>query len=534
MWWKKPVWQNAYWGGGMARETPARFSDAYPHTVRRTFLVREAPTARETGQRRNLPEKIVSCLWYEGRFSGHELVCDDGTKAEVVSPGWWNLEGGPDFHDAQIRFVTPGGSRLVTGDVEIHLTAGDWRAHGHHTDPRYDNVALIATLYEPRRVPAAKNSKGDRLRQVFLEKQFLDLVRREARRIDPDDYPYSRPDNVGHCCLTLAQSGTERIKQVLDLAGDWRMVAKSESFAEMIAGDGLDQTYYAGIMRALGYKSFKREFGELASRAPYALLRELGRSAGVAADPVLTIQSILFGVAGLTPKRLKTEKDDIQPARHVREIRSSWRQLKKYFSDADSMDRAAWSGRAVRPANTPARRIAGAAHLLARFGDVGISQKIIETVRSSTNKRGGTKALQDLFTVDAPGDYWTSHSKWGGARLGRPLKLIGKSRALAIIVNAVVPATLAHARRSKDRELETKLFELYSGLPRLPANSVTRLMTHRIFGMQTKSSEDPAACDTRKVLCNARREQGLIQLFNDWCSQNPTCANCAVLPLLSN
>ena len=142
--------------------------------------------------------------------------------------------------------------------------------------------------------------------------------------------------------------------------------------------------------------------------------------------------------------------------------------------------------------------------------------------------------MQDLFTVDEPGDYLTSHNRWGGTRLGRPLKLVGKSRALAIIVNTVIPATLAHARMAKDRELESKLFDLYSGLPRLPANSVTRLMTHRIFGAQTKPSTNTSGRGATRVICNARREQGLIQLFNDWCSQNPTCANCAVLPLLAN
>jgi hypothetical protein len=37
----------------------------------------------------------------------------------------------------------------VTGDVELHLHAADWYAHGHAADPAYDGVVLHVVLFPP-------------------------------------------------------------------------------------------------------------------------------------------------------------------------------------------------------------------------------------------------------------------------------------------------------------------------------------------------------------------------------------------------
>ena len=50
---------------------------------------------------------------------------------------------GPDFRDAVLTRAD--GSR-VYGDVELHLRAAGWHAHGHDNDPRYDGVVLHVVL----------------------------------------------------------------------------------------------------------------------------------------------------------------------------------------------------------------------------------------------------------------------------------------------------------------------------------------------------------------------------------------------------
>ncbi|MHC4481805.1 MAG: DUF2851 family protein, partial [Planctomycetota bacterium] len=80
-----------------------------------------APSYGRAG--RSVREEIVRCVWFGSHFSGEGLATDDGRRLEVLSPGWWNVEGGPDFVRAE--FLLEGGGRVV-GDVEVHTSASAW------------------------------------------------------------------------------------------------------------------------------------------------------------------------------------------------------------------------------------------------------------------------------------------------------------------------------------------------------------------------------------------------------------------------
>ena len=82
-------------------------------------------------------ELALSAAWHGGL--SRSLVTVDGTPLTVVFRGNWSHGFGPDFADAMIRF---GEHDLRTGGVEIHHRASDWMRHGHHLDPRYNDVIL--------------------------------------------------------------------------------------------------------------------------------------------------------------------------------------------------------------------------------------------------------------------------------------------------------------------------------------------------------------------------------------------------------
>ena len=90
-------------------------------------------------------ERLVQCIWYDQRLQLDALRTVDGRPVEVVFPGWWNLEAGPDFRNATLKI---GDEPERQGDIEIHLRAEDWAHHGHDHDPRYDNVILHVVLWE--------------------------------------------------------------------------------------------------------------------------------------------------------------------------------------------------------------------------------------------------------------------------------------------------------------------------------------------------------------------------------------------------
>jgi hypothetical protein len=94
----------------------------------------------------SFPEKLLQKIWLRGDFDRARAVTTDGRRLRIVHAGKWNLLGGPDFHAARLSFD---GGPEITGDVEVHLRAGDWDAHGHARDPAYDRVMLHVVLFPP-------------------------------------------------------------------------------------------------------------------------------------------------------------------------------------------------------------------------------------------------------------------------------------------------------------------------------------------------------------------------------------------------
>lgn len=90
-------------------------------------------------------ERVVQKIWLQQDFAATRAQLSDGRTLEIVFPGRWNLLGGPDFIHAQLRI----GGREVSGDVEVHFHARDWRAHGHAEDAAYAQVVLHVLLFPP-------------------------------------------------------------------------------------------------------------------------------------------------------------------------------------------------------------------------------------------------------------------------------------------------------------------------------------------------------------------------------------------------
>jgi len=110
-----------------------------------------------------LSELVVQKLWLRQDLDPRGLKTADGLPVEVHFPGEWNRLGGPDFRHAEL---TMGGQRRV-GDIELHFHARDWFAHGHHTDPAYNQVILL--VFPPRvDEPAVHREDGGDVPHLWL------------------------------------------------------------------------------------------------------------------------------------------------------------------------------------------------------------------------------------------------------------------------------------------------------------------------------------------------------------------------------
>ena len=226
---------------------------------------------------------------------------------------------------------------LVRGDVEVHVQRGDWAAHGHGRDSRYNGVVLHVVAGEDTGFTTLHN--GARVPLVSMEP----LLRKggSAGRA-PDLWPLL--DTHGYA---PPRSAVE-MAALLDAAGDSRFLGKCRGFRALLEEEGPDQVLYASLMDALGYSQNREPFRELARRATYGLLARavLERPPW---ERSAIIEGILLTTAGFMPS------EGTSP-RRGRFAAASGRLM--------GLDR--WHLFRVRPQNHPRRRIQEFARVLGR------------------------------------------------------------------------------------------------------------------------------------------------------------------------
>ena len=80
---------------------------------------------------------------------------------------------------------------------------------------------------------------------------------------------------------------------------------------------------------------------------------------------------------------------------------------------------------------------------------------------------------------------------------------------------------LALARETRDRAYEERVLEFFNALPKEPDNRIMKIMIPRVYGTNPPKKID------------FRTQQGLIQMYQDWCEPNPSCKNCSVMNMLN-
>jgi hypothetical protein len=431
-----------------------------------------------------IPERLVQCIWYDQRLAAGPLRTTGGLPVTVVFPGWWNLEAGPDFRHATVRI----GEQEHTGDVEIHLRAEDWNHHRHDLDPLYNNVILHVVLWEAGSQQPVRTRQGTVVPQVVLQHQLDAPLDQLADEIDLEAYPHNAGRHHGACAAALRAMSATDLTGLLDSAGDERFAVKTRRMARWIHRAGPDQAFYEGWMEALGYKANKAAFRALAQRAPLAWLQEHSRQ----------MAALLFGLANFLPTTVAPGTD-----RYRRRLWNTWWKLRPQLAER-VLPATQWRLNGVRPANHPHRRLGAAVALLKRHPH--FAQKVCAAVES-----GGDPTR--LF-LQARDEYWSRHYTLGGKLQPRPVELIGVHRARDIVANIVLPFLAATGSESLRQEAAAR----YARWPAAGDNALVRLAAQQLFG---------SVALARRHLRTFRRQQGLLQIFQDFCLHDKSgCRQC--------
>ena len=376
-----------------------------------------------------MTERHVQAVWYDAAFRPRALVTRRGTEVRVVHPGEWNLGPGPDFRRAVLELGPE--RRRVTGDVEVHLCPSDWDFHGHGADPAYRNVVAHVTWGcgpEPSSLPPGCVS-------IWLGRFLSGETGFSPGQIDLLAYPYARLPSGRRPCEELVGGDPDVARRILAEAGRHRLRMKARRLEGRLCaasgGNGGLQVYYEEVMDALGYRRNRVPFRRVARRLPIAVLP---------ADPEAARNAML--VAG----GFET-----------------------------------WDRRGTRPANSPERRLAGAAALFTRTG-------VMRTAEADDFSRPACRAAVTAICGE---------------------RFVGRGRAAAILANVTLPFALATGRAA----------EVPDWLPPEDLSEPVRLTAFRMFGRD----HSPVAF----YADNGLLIQGLLQIHRDSCLVwHPDCDGC--------
>lgn len=429
-----------------------------------------------------LTESQIVKIWQHQLLDRTEFVTEGGEPIKIIYSGRINDDRGADFTDAVI--ATSRG--VITGDIEVHVKSSDWQAHQHHHDPVYNRVILHVVMWHDTK-GATNLHNGDGAPIIALNKYIK----------SPTTFSMPCHNPVNRLPLNI-------MAQLLDSAGEKRFLAKATQFEADLAQIEASQCLYQGIMGALGYSKNKLAFIELATRLPLHRLQAVSQD--TAEECLAHQQALLLGTAGLLPSQRQNcqrEKD-----KWVDKLERLW--ASSPITGVMAGD--AWRLFKVRPNNFPTRRIAAMSYLILRYKEKGILEEVVNMIKEIQVNKGHHRLEKGL--VVTTNGYWASHFDFGSSRRIKNPTLLGIRRAADIVVNVLLPFAFAWGKFTSQPELVKKAFDLYCRYPRLVVNSVERHMM------------DQLRLDT-SLVNSARRQQGLIHIYNTLCTQGK-CSSCCL------
>ena len=429
-------------------------------------------------------ELEVQALWFEQLYQPH-LTTDDGRSVEIIQPGFWSHAGGPDFTRVAVRFHGDKntGNDLTVGNVEIHLRAGDWNAHGHHADPAY-NETILHVVWDIASAkpffPATESFR--RVPQVELKSQLI-APWEELQPLCASLLQHPLPDAVpGRCSPELARLPSATIAEILRAAGLFRLQQKARRWFWRGKIAGPEQALFEALAEALGFHANQVPMRLVSQRLPWKMLRGL--------DPAARMAH-LFGLAGFLPGE-STSRLGAEPRGWLRELWEIWWKARAPL-DFALLPRSQWKLAGLRPLNRPERRLAALAHLVPH----------IRGLLGALKNRDSDAFAKILLSVRDP--FWEAHATLTGTPLRSPCRLIGEERVHDILINIFWPMVSLDEPEAAVRGLS----EI-----RAAPNSKARIASQRLL--------------TSALLPKHAREalvqQGLLQIFRDYCATD--CSQC--------
>lgn len=416
------------------------------------------------------PEEFLHFVWQFRLFNQQKLALANGEAVQILHVGFKNSHAGPDFTQAKIKI----GETVWVGNIEIHVNAGEWNAHGHQTDDAYNNVVLHvvynndAPVYSAQGLPLPTLVLNNRIEPALVAK-YQSLI------ADKLDFPcQARIGTVDEFVVNgfldrilierLAEKTTQIFEKVQQLKGNW------------------DEVFYHFMARSFGFKVNSLPMELLAQTLPQQLFAKHK-------EQPLQLQALLFGQAGF----LQQQFNDVYPQK----LKAEYAFLKaKYQLTPIAVSN--WKFLRMRPQNFPTLRLAQFAALIQKSAH--LFSKILEI--------DNTSELRALFENLPLNEFWKTHYHFN-KEARKVLLQLGDGAVDSLLINTVSVFLFAYGKFTGQENYVTRALKLLESIA-AERNSIVDLYVKAGYKAN-----------------NATQTQALLQLKHAYCDRK-NCLSCAV------
>lgn len=414
-------------------------------------------------------ESFLHFLWRTKRFDAQDLITTENQPIEIYTLGEHNFNAGPDFFNARIKI----GQTMWAGNIEMHLKSSEWIAHGHSTDPAYDNVVLHVVLEED--VPIYHTS-GERIPCLCLNGRIPTQLLAHYERLEQE--------LAWIACEHFFQNvpGIVRLNW-LDRMMVERLEQKTTAIATVLqaTNNHWEEAFYIMLARNFGLKVNVDPFEALARSLPLITLSKHKSN-------FLQLEALVFGQAGFLSGSFTEEWPKILAREY------------QHLSNKQGLAPLAvsqWKFLRLRPANFPTVRLAQFAGLV--YNSVHLFSKVLE----AKNLREFENLLECQTSA-----YWLNHFQFDKPSV-KVEKHLGKEFIHLLVINTIVPFLFHYGKTKGIEGYQKQAFRL---LEEIPPESNAIINQWMDLGVPIK---------------HAFHSQALIHLKTRYCDEK-RCLECAI------
>jgi hypothetical protein len=402
-----------------------------------------------------MTERLLQFIWQFQYFNKGELQSTEGEKIQIIFPGQYNTNQGPDFTQAKLLI----NKTTWAGNVELHLKTSDWDKHNHEADKNYKNV-ILHVVWE-------NDAQSNSIPVLELNNRvsYLLLQRYEELMNTQGFIP----------CEKIISS----TKPIVMQSWKERLLAERLTRKAAVVQTYLDQnnhhweeTFWWMLARNFGAKINADSFEEVARSISINILAKHK-------SQIHQLEALLLGQAGLLEDDFKEDYPVLLKKEYhffKTKYKLKPKTVKPFFLR-------------MRPGNFPTIRLAQLAMLVHESNHLFSKIKEADSVND----------VKKWFDVTA-NDYWHYHYRFDEESNFKKKKL-GITMIENILINTVCAVLFAYGHFHKEQKYKDKALQWLEEIE-AESNSITNRFQH--IGVQSK---------------NARDSQALIELKNEYCDK---------------